>query len=400
MRLYAISGSVILLGFVLLAAVQSPHDSTSSIETPPEGASSADQTTADYAQIRALTYNIFMRPAPVSWGDKIDCRARGIAAQLNNEARARDVVVLTESFAPKAVQLLAGSTHHRYPHQVLSQPEARGLSVNGGVSILSPHPIEAWSATAFEKCHGKLNDCLATKGFVWARLRITEELKINVLATHLNSGGSRRARATRRGQLAQIRAFLDTQPSIAKWPTLLMGDLNINGLRWAARSPKNARLTEYGEMMDLLGNTCAACDDAGCSRYCTALPVDTFRATQKPWAYTEAQTRTANTYNCRHEMMAPCQSPNRPEQWKERLRIDYILHFGPPKNASQIEARTLSSNTLSLADNTCDTSYLSDHKALESTLEIGRLPLVKAQLDPHDSDAVLPAYPARENDLN
>lgn len=391
MRLYAISTSIILLGMVLLGALQSPR-------TP----ALAERSRADapgvaappYARIRALTYNIFMRPAPVSWRDQNGCRARRIARYLRDELEPRDIIVLTESFEASSVQILADATRERYPHQVLSQPPARGLSVNGGVSLLSPHPIEAWSATAFDTCYGDWNDCLATKGFVWARLRISDSLKLNVLATHLNSGGGPQPRATRRKQLTQIRDFLNGDPSFARWPTLFMGDLNINGLRWEARHPKDGQLSEFGETMRFLGNTCVGAD-AHTARDCLARPVDTFRATHKPWRFDEAHTLAVNTYNCLDEVVQPCRSPNAAEHWRRRLRIDYILDYGAPAKAPELTTRLLESNTLEFLDNSCNTNYLSDHRALETTLEIGDALRVEAQLDTAEpaSESPIPSPP-------
>src|SRR5690554_6478024 len=356
MRIFALSGSAILAGLALLGALQTPHTQAPSPSSPPERPTTeAPPPPADappaFAKIRALTYNIFMRPAPVNWRDRNACRARRIADYFNDDAHAHDIVVLTESFESASTQLLAKSTEQTYPHQILSQPPARGLSINGGVSILSPHPIEEWEAVAFEQCHGKWNDCLATKGFVWARIRVSTSLKFNVLATHLNSGGGAGARASRRAQLAQIRAFLTSHPSIARWPTLLMGDLNINGLRWEEPTPGADRLSEYADAMLFLAGACTHCD---------ALPVDTYRAAQAPWRYDEPQTRAANTYNCVDESLQPCKSPNAAEHWKRRLRLDYIMDFGAPRDAPSLETRTLASATLEMADDTCGTHYLSD----------------------------------------
>lgn len=387
MRIFALSGSVMLAGLALLGALQTPHNPhipapsppaaspTTEAQPPPADAAPADAAPA-YAKIRALTYNIFMRPAPVNWRDRNACRAQRIADYFSDDAHAHDIIVLTESFEPASTQILARSTAQTYPHQILSQPPARGLSINGGVSILSPHAIEDWEAVAFERCHGKWNDCLATKGFVWARIRVSKSLKFNVLATHLNSGGGAGARATRRAQLAQIRAFLTTHPSIARWPTLLMGDLNINGLRWEEPTPGEDRLSEYADAMLFLAGACPHCD---------ALPVDTYRAAQAPWRYDEPQTRAVNIYNCVDESLQPCKSPNAAEHWKRRLRLDYILDFGAPRDAPALETRTLASATLEMADDSCATQYLSDHRALETTLEMGQFPLANAQLDRQDT---------------
>jgi endonuclease/exonuclease/phosphatase family metal-dependent hydrolase len=382
MRIFGISSVVVLLVLASFGVIRAHRAQAfdSAASTTPRAATSPQPLPVE-AKIRALSYNIFMRPPPVSWGDRNKCRARSIARRLNGESAARDIVVLNESFEQKSVAKLAELTSQRYPYQILRQPAAEGLRVNGGVSILSRHPIEEWSATPFEQCHGEWNDCLATKGFVWARIRISDQLKVNVLATHLNSGGSEQARQVRRSQLRRIREFMRNSPSVARWPTLLMGDLNINGLRWSARDPKSGELSEYAATMNFLGNSCQQCADAACLAECARFPVDAFRRIHGPWQFDAEATRAANTYNCVDERMLPCVSPNSPEHWGRRLRLDYILHFGAPRLAPELQVRVLGADTVSFADDACSTTYLSDHKAVAATIAIGEKPRVNAQLD-------------------
>lgn len=378
MRIFGISTAailVIILAVATLGALQfegAPPARTPG--SPREATPAAHLSTRAPTQVRALTYNVFLRPPPVNWADRNDCRARALGASLAEDAIARDVLVFNESFEQDAVAALANSLRERYPHQLLSQPPASGLRINGGVSLLSPHPIEQWRAVAFDDCVGKWNDCLANKGFVWALLDLGGDLKLNVLATHLNSGGGYKARRVRRQQLTQIHDFMRAQPSISRWPTLLMGDLNINGLRWAVRPPDTDKLTEYARAMALLGNTCQACEDEQCRATCNPHPSDTFRAQHGPWPFDAPGTRAANTYLCLYETLQPCASPDADDAWRTRQRIDYILDFGPPKDARPASwALHLEDvRTLDFVSDACDTNYLSDHRALEASFHVHR----------------------------
>lgn len=318
------------------------------------------------AELRVLTYNIFMRPPPVSWADDNHCRARALAERLKSDELTHDIIALNESFDHQTIRRFSARAAELYPHQILGQPGARGLAVNGGVSILSRYPIEAWRAIAFKKCSGRLNDCLANKGFVWAKIRLSDDFKINILATHLNSGGAKKARQVRRSQLEQIRAFMGAEESHSRWPTLLLGDLNINGLRWEPRHPSEGRRTEYARAMEQLGQTCLTCEDEACEESCHPYPIDTFRAYHGPWRFDADGTLEANTYNCISESLMPCVSPNSAEYWRRRMRIDYILDFGPPSAAPGRALELLTAESRYFTDNTCDTTYLSDHRAVQA----------------------------------
>lgn len=375
MRIFGISSAALLIALIALSALgalQFEAQAPARLTVRPAAAAplpaAPQRLDAPPTHVRALTYNVFLRPPPVNWADRNECRARALGRALAAESTPHDVLVFNESFEHDAVAALANSLRERFPHQVLSQPAASGLRVNGGVSLLSPHPIEQWRAVPFDDCIGKWNDCLANKGFVWALLDLGDNLKLNVLATHLNSGGGYKARRVRRKQLAQIRDFMHAQPSTARWPTLLLGDLNINGLRYEARYPDSDALTEYARAMALLGNTCQACKDESCRATCNPHPTDTFRARHGPWTFDAPGTRAANTYLCLYETLQPCASPDDADAWRTRQRIDYILDFGPAPDAGDraLALELEQVHTLDFATDTCDTNFLSDHRAVEA----------------------------------
>jgi hypothetical protein len=132
---------------------------------------------------------------------------------------------------------------------------------------------------------------------------------------------------------------------------------------------------------------------------CARFPVDAFRRIHGPWQFDAEATRAANTYNCLDERMLPCVSPNSPEHWATRLRLDYILHFGAPRLAPELQVRVLGADTLSFADDACSTTYLSDHKAVAATIAIGEKSRVNAQLDRGNLDKNITA-PAKLDQSN
>jgi endonuclease/exonuclease/phosphatase family metal-dependent hydrolase len=370
MREFGIASIVMLLA---LSSVSDPETN------PPQPDAHRIEAVADgsvevHENLRLLTYNAFLRPPPVSWGDKNQCRARRIAAHLADEPIPRDIIALNETFDREHVSQLGEALEERFPHQILALPAAKGFRINGGLSLLSRYPIEFWQAHRFERCSGEFNDCLASKGFLWALVRVSEHLKVNVIVTHMNSGPNESAQASRRAQLQQIKGFMDSEQVFERWPTLLMGDLNVNGLRWRPRDPSTQELTEYARAMGELGNTCAECETASCFAACTPFPVDTFRRHAGPWLFDAPGTRQANTHNCKSQSLAPCNNLNDAENWQSRLRIDYIMHFGAPELLEDMSVQTLNSSSLDFKDNACGTSYLSDHQGIEATIEIRRRP--------------------------
>lgn len=379
MREFGITSIVLL---VALTSIIMPADRVEEgTPDPPQRRIDTNQPIRE--SLRLLTYNTFLRPPPVSWGDRIDCRARRIGEKLAREALPRDIVALNETFEPGALTRLSEQLTERFPYQLLGHPSARGFRTNGGLSLLSRFPIESWTSERFDHCSGEFNDCLATKGFLWGLIRVSRHLKINVVATHMNSGRSASAQEARSKQLAQIREFITTKATFERWPTVLMGDINIDGLRWEPRDPSTGELTEYSRMMEFLGNTCVTCETAHCFATCNPIPVDAFRDFSGGWTFDAQGTREANTHNCGGSSMTPCTNLNRSARWRSRMRIDYIMHFGAPKLWPHMSVETVDTTSVAFEDNSCQTTYLSDHQGVEATLRIVSDPELRADSDAH-----------------
>lgn len=317
-------------------------------------------------QLRLMTYNVFLRPNPVGWGDATECRGRQIGAMLDRRAELLDVVALNETFARPALDNLLQALGDELPYRILRQPEATFPHVNGGLTLLSRHPIEAYAARTFDTCHGA--DCFAEKGFVHAIVKPSPTSKLNVVATHLDAGEERDDRRARRRQMEDIHTYLEASSAVERWPTVLLGDMNVDGLAEprGAEAP-SFRTTEYRQM---LGQLELSYDDCSASRRgtCHRAPVDVFRRARGSWSWRESDTRAVNTRNCPAHSLGDCRDPVGRPDWKKRKRLDYIFAFDSPTSARRVDVRR--ARHLPVESDACDTTYLSDHRAISADLRL------------------------------
>jgi len=322
-------------------------------------------------QLRVLSYNVFMRPIPLGWGDGSSCRAQEIGEKLADRAASLDVVVLNEAFESQAVDRLADSLGDALPYRALQLPNREFLSTNGGLSILSRHPIRELYTETFDSC-SSWGDCFAEKGFLHAVVEVSSSIRVNVLATHLDAGDGSESPATRAGQLGTIREYLDSHEVGGDWPTLLVGDLNINGIRGLVDylGPEQPERSEYQRLLSTLAGSCSDCTGMQCTdQRCDDRPVDALHAEAGPWAFTREQSDVLHTMNCREDSIEPCRGYDRPGNWRDRKRLDYILKLRTG-DSSLARAELTDADHLAFRDDSCGTTYLSDHKAVRANFDI------------------------------
>ena len=346
---------------IVALLVFAPVERNSEVHFPPQRFDLPDAAEAAEDGIDVLAYNAFMRPLPVGLGDDNFCRSLQIGDWLDNATADYDLVAFTETFDLRSTQVLRHKLRKSYPYQVLRKPLREGLETNGGLSLFSKFPIENWTSKRFDDCSGTFNDCLAAKGFVHALIRVSDDVKFNVIATHLNSGGSQGSQQARSTQLAQIREYISDNTDIDQWPTLLMGDLNVDGLRYDRDHPM---ATEYDEMMSTLTAACGPDED------CSDGPVDAIREHLGPWSFDEEATRAVNTYNCANHGLESCSDVSQPEFFSSRQRLDYVIDLGTPTAAPHRRLELKDAAHRSMRDDSCDTTFLSDHAAIEASYEI------------------------------
>jgi endonuclease/exonuclease/phosphatase family metal-dependent hydrolase len=104
-------------------------------------------------------------------------------------------------------------------------------SCGAGLSLYTDPPRERvleTAALAYNLCADWLfgaNDCWATKGFVFARLRLASGSEVDVYDTHLEAGDGEDDRSVREAQLEKLQAFLAVRS--AGRAVILGGDLNL-----------------------------------------------------------------------------------------------------------------------------------------------------------------------------
>jgi phospholipase C len=204
-----------------------------------------------------LLWNIWLRPPPILDGQLE--RAR----QLPRALRGHDVVVLCEVFYEEAAQVLFEALAGEYPYRTpilgevgrgrrigLDGPavaeERTGWRVrtkrwNGGVVILSRHPLDSVASRSFDGHLGP-PDLFANKGVLYARL-LKEGRPYHVLGTHCQAAPEPAVRLGYRliGRDAEkefeqhrmagfdiVRRFIEELALPADELVLIAGDLNTD----------------------------------------------------------------------------------------------------------------------------------------------------------------------------
>ena len=100
-------------------------------------------------------------------------------------------------------------------------------AVNGGVIILSKHPILVEYNKVFDtECESV--DCIACKGVVYCRIQLENKNIVNVLSTHFQAWDTCKGRRIRRQQAICVKKFIDSLHIPKDEPVILVGDLNLD----------------------------------------------------------------------------------------------------------------------------------------------------------------------------
>lgn len=205
--------------------------------------------------LSVMSYNVKGLPWPIASGRsealvKITARL----AEMRDEGRQPQIVLLQEAFTPEAKAIADGggyrfvaqgptATETFTPTQTASQQlfdaraswikgETEGKWEDSGLLILSDYPIIATRRLAFPSFACAGFDCLANKGIVLAWIKVPQGAEpIAIVDTHLNSRNASgvpddRSRQAFAWQVAQAKAFVNRYvPSSA--PAIFSGDFNI-----------------------------------------------------------------------------------------------------------------------------------------------------------------------------
>ncbi len=209
-------------------------------------AAPSPETAPDSGSFTLLSYNVAGLPPGMSESKPIRNMLR-ISPKLN----AYDLVLVQEDFLfHRLLKLVA-----RHPFQSEPQPlsgiinkdflsRVRGISVsdlgdlsdflgsdrltNDGLNRFSVFPFTGFQRHPWVACNGlteAANDCLAPKGFSYARHEIADSIFIDVYNVHGDAGRSPEDEEARRQQFRELATFI--QERSAGLPVIVAGDTNL-----------------------------------------------------------------------------------------------------------------------------------------------------------------------------
>lgn len=228
------------------AATTSSSIGTAHSSSPaPTGSATAPTTTATVAggtsgTFSVLTYNVAGLPQGLSQSDPAT-NSPLISPKLN----AYDLVLVQEDFTYHP-QIASSALH---PHQSVAQTGVSRL-MNDGLNRFSQFPFGNLTRVMWSACNGVINgsnDCLATKGFSFARHTIAPGVEVDVYNLHADAGGGQDDQNARTQQFAQLATYI--QAFSAGRAVIVAGDTNLKGTR---RPQDETTLTDF---MGIVGLT-------------------------------------------------------------------------------------------------------------------------------------------------
>jgi endonuclease/exonuclease/phosphatase family metal-dependent hydrolase len=206
------------------------------------------------APISVMTHNMALLVAP---GDYLGTDRDGAVAEISARIRALspDVVGLCEVFSDGEREDIRGALRDLYPH-FQEGPDEADLESDGGLLLLSRHPLLAANAFIFRDCDGV--DCFANKGMIHIRVRGGSwPTALDVFYTHAQDISTGDGVATLYAQLSAMQAFIERNADPAL-PAIVMGDLNIPGENPQHYAQLLGRLAGARDCWTLAGNSAAS----------------------------------------------------------------------------------------------------------------------------------------------
>ncbi|GEM74688.1 sphingomyelin phosphodiesterase [Vibrio sagamiensis] len=167
--------------------------------------------------LKVLSYNIWALPAIAA---DISQRFEIIPEYVHGY----DVIAFQEVFA-SGRQAFLQTLASEYPYQTEILSNGSYNIHDGGVVIVSRHPIVNEAQFVFPECSG--SDCFADKGVVYAEI-IKDGLAYHLFATHAASHDTDQARHNRQLQFKHIRALATSLEIPSYEPVIYSGDFNVN----------------------------------------------------------------------------------------------------------------------------------------------------------------------------
>lgn len=225
--------------------------------------STSPQTSSSSGQFDALAYNVAGLPDALS-GSMPATFMPLIGPKLN----AYDLVLVQESWqTPDPNPFAPTRTYHEelvatvdHPYQSVPADAPLGMDprrpdalLADGLNRFSRFPFEPVARVAWDDCDITSADCLAFKGFSYARTRIADGVEIDVYNLHMEAGGSENDERLRGEGISQV---LDVMTTFSVGRAILIGgDFNLHTDEEPDKSQYERLLREAG-----LTDACDALD--------------------------------------------------------------------------------------------------------------------------------------------
>lgn len=176
--------------------------------------------------LRVATYNACLLPFPVAHDGSR--RVAGMATALPVLFADVDVLVLCELISGKRSRRLLRALAATWPYQ--SKTSTALGRVNGGVRIVSKHPIRRQVVCVYSATELSSSDCLAAKGVVGAELHVpgAPGSSVYVFGTHMHAPDTASGQAVRRAQASELHRAVSDMAIRADRVVLLAGDFNMD----------------------------------------------------------------------------------------------------------------------------------------------------------------------------
>lgn len=197
-----------------------------------------------------MTQNMALLVAP---GNYLGTDRRGAISSIVSQIRAfsPDVVGLCEVFSDGERNTMIKSLEDMYPVH-LEGPDEDDLESDGGLLLLTKHPIFDMNFLIYRDCDG--NDCFANKGILHMRLSQAQwPFSVDVFYSHAQDISTDEGEDTLYAQLDKMNQFVNKHRNFAM-PTIIMGDLNIPGQDPRHYAQLLSRLTGPRDCWTLAGN--------------------------------------------------------------------------------------------------------------------------------------------------
>ncbi len=191
--------------------------------------------------MRVLTYNVAGLPQGVSSSNPVEN-----IPQISPLLESYDLVLAQEDFW--YYEELRADVTHPYLTVPWRVSDPTTDNVGDGLNRFSRKPFGMFERVAWGACHGQFdcaNDCLATKGFSFARTALANGVTVDVYNLHAEAGGCAEDLEARSAGVDRLIAF--AQEHSEGHAMLVAGDFNMH----VVRDPEDGVL--FQRLLDALG---------------------------------------------------------------------------------------------------------------------------------------------------